>query len=337
LTVPMSALERWGRGWTARASLGIQPGSRGMARKRGDWAGYTRPVHAMLVSRHPALWRREGWLARVKMAQARDIAMIHLRDSLAWQRLRAVLSIAGIGLCALGCEREAEVPMIHPDQFVALRIYDVDTSREVVPDEADLIRVAHVDIGESRTQRVFKTVRYVKGGEPLLAKRLCHYAVARTGDGCEYALTIDAHTCTLAIEGQPGCYYIEGASLKELVSIYRVALGGVFIPRRLRPWSPKPGVPVPVRMGDNYGYADEYGKVVIQARFDDATPFSEGLAAVRVGGPEDGKWGYIDGTGDLVIEPQFAGASFFSEGLAAVTVDDFFDGKQGTSIARGLW
>jgi len=219
--------------------------------------------------------------------------------------------------------------MVRPSEFVALRIYDLNTSREVVPDEADLIRVAHIDLGQRHTKRIVKEARYAKGGEPLVAKRLRHYAVARTGDGREYALAIDAHTCTLTIEGQPGCYYIEGASLQELVSIYGVALGRVFIPRRLRPWTPEPGVPVPVRVAHKYGYADESGKVVVEGRFDDATPFSDGLAAVRVGGPEGGRWGYVDGTGGFVVEPQFAGASFFSEGLAAVTVDDFFDGKQG--------
>ncbi len=244
--------------------------------------------------------------------------------------LGAMLGITGVCLSVLGCERSAEPPGVRPSEFVALRIYDLNTSREVVPDEADLIRVAHVDIGADRTHRVSKHLRYRKR-EPsgFWIKRLRHYAVARTSDGREQGLSINFTPSFLAIEGQPGCYYVEGASLEELHRIRGLALGRVFIPRRTRPAISEPGVPVVVKRGDKYGYADESGKVVIEARFDDATPFSEGLAAVRVGGPEDGKWGYIDGTGDFVIEPQFAGASFFSEGLAAVTTDDFFDGKQG--------
>jgi hypothetical protein len=46
--------------------------------------------------------------------------------------------------------------------------------------------------------------------------------------------------------------------------------------------------------------------------------FSEGLAAVKIGG----KWGYIDQGGSLVIPPKFAGAWFFWEGLASVKLDE---------------
>lgn len=252
------------------------------------------------------------------------------RKVLGGHGLGAMLGITGVCLSVLGCERSAEPPGVRPSEFVALRIYDVNTSREVVPDEADLIRVAHADIGADRTHRVSKHLRYRKR-EPsgFWIKRLRHYAVARTSDGREHALSINFTPSFLVIEGQRGCYYVEGASLEELDRIRGVALGRVFIPRRIKPAVSEPGVPVVVKRGDKYGYAHESGKVVIEARFDDATPFSEGLAAVRVGAPGNAKWGYVDVAGNLVIEPQFAGASFFSEGLAAVTTDDFFDGKQG--------
>jgi len=254
----------------------------------------------------------------------------------AWQRLRAALSVAAAGLCALGCDH-VETPAVSPDQFVALRIYDFDPRREGVPGKADLIRLAHVDVGQSRTRRIFNSVRYDRGGEPFISKRLRHYAVARTEDGREHALTIDVHTSALTIEGQSGCYYFEGASLKELMNTYWPAWERVFLPRRAHPLIPGPDVPVPARIGDKYGYADASGEVIIPGPFDDVTPFSEGLAAVRVGGPEDGKWGFIDKTGRFVIEPTFAGASFFSEDLAAVTVDDFFDGMQGYVDRQGVW
>src|SRR5262249_45828952 len=61
---------------------------------------------------------------------------------------------------------------------------------------------------------------------------------------------------------------------------------------------------------------DQTAHVVIPPRFDDAGPFSEGLAAVRVGG----KFGYIDKTGRVVIEPQFDYAGTFSEGVASAGI-----------------
>src|SRR5262245_32454567 len=59
-----------------------------------------------------------------------------------------------------------------------------------------------------------------------------------------------------------------------------------------------------------FGYFDGAGKAVVEARFDDGSEFSQGLAAVNVGAqwttgrgayPLGGKWGYIDKTGKLVI------------------------------------
>lgn len=35
------------------------------------------------------------------------------------------------------------------------------------------------------------------------------------------------------------------------------------------------------------------GQIVINPQFDEAQPFSEGLAAVRIGDDETGKWGFI--------------------------------------------
>jgi hypothetical protein len=63
------------------------------------------------------------------------------------------------------------------------------------------------------------------------------------------------------------------------------------------------------------GYADATGTTVIAAEFDDAQPFSQGLAAVR---NSRQKWGYINKGGKLVIPAMFQDAGSFSEGLAAV-------------------
>jgi len=71
-------------------------------------------------------------------------------------------------------------------------------------------------------------------------------------------------------------------------------------------------------MGSKVGFIDKTGRFVIEPKFDDANPFYEGLAAVRVGD----KWGYIDKTGRMVIKPRFSSAWSFSEGLADVAVID---------------
>jgi WG containing repeat len=68
------------------------------------------------------------------------------------------------------------------------------------------------------------------------------------------------------------------------------------------------------------GYIDKSGRVVIEAQFDGACDFSEGLACVEVGG----KMGYIDLKGRIVIAPQFEIAQDFSEGLAVVTKDGYY-------------
>lgn len=50
-----------------------------------------------------------------------------------------------------------------------------------------------------------------------------------------------------------------------------------------------------------WGYVDKMGEYVIPPSFEAAEIFSEGLAAVKIGG----KWGFIDQTGNVVIEPSY--------------------------------
>lgn len=66
-----------------------------------------------------------------------------------------------------------------------------------------------------------------------------------------------------------------------------------------------------------YGFEDRSGQMVIDYRFDYATFFSEGLAAVRL----NGKWGYIDKKGEFMIPPSFEGGGDFSEGWASVELN----------------
>jgi hypothetical protein len=75
-----------------------------------------------------------------------------------------------------------------------------------------------------------------------------------------------------------------------------------------------------VLQGGKWGFIDASGRLAIPARFDQAEPFSEGLAAVRLGA----KLGYVDETGRMVLEPTFSPAGAihrpFSSGLAAVRI-----------------
>jgi hypothetical protein len=58
------------------------------------------------------------------------------------------------------------------------------------------------------------------------------------------------------------------------------------------------------------------GQEIIPARFEQAMPFSEGMAAVSI----DGLFGYIDHRGEVVISPQFDLAGDFYQGWAEVVV-----------------
>ncbi len=57
-----------------------------------------------------------------------------------------------------------------------------------------------------------------------------------------------------------------------------------------------------------------------EASFHDAAPFSEGLAAVRVGAGDG--WCYLDTRGRIAIQGPFAAADAFDEGLARVVLPD---------------
>lgn len=98
----------------------------------------------------------------------------------------------------------------------------------------------------------------------------------------------------------------------------------------------------PVAINGKWGYTDEAGNMVIPAQFQEAHPFSEGLAAVAFGTDPEAKdiitgssgnmmwcisvertdliWGYIDETGKFIIAPRFNNADDFSEGLAGVMI-----------------
>jgi hypothetical protein len=92
----------------------------------------------------------------------------------------------------------------------------------------------------------------------------------------------------------------------------------------------KKGELVGWRKGSKVGFVDSSGKSKIQPIFDDALPFSEGLAAVQVGD----KWGFVDPNGRIVIAPRFDNAFYFYEGVASVNIasGDFLIDRKGKVI-----
>lgn len=66
-----------------------------------------------------------------------------------------------------------------------------------------------------------------------------------------------------------------------------------------------------------FGFVDASGQFKIAPTFAEVLPFSEGLAAVRVGE----KWGFVDTSGQIKISPRFEGAYYFGEGVATVELD----------------
>lgn len=72
-----------------------------------------------------------------------------------------------------------------------------------------------------------------------------------------------------------------------------------------------------VTRGEKSGFVDRAGQPVIPFEYDEARPFSEGLAGVRL----QKRWGYIGPDGKIVIEPRYVIALDFSGGLAAVATE----------------
>jgi hypothetical protein len=71
----------------------------------------------------------------------------------------------------------------------------------------------------------------------------------------------------------------------------------------------------------------------IPLSFDGAEPFSEGLAAVKSGD----RYGYIDPTGQMILTPVYREAHYFSGGLAAVCDENgwYFIDPTGRSVIPG--
>ena len=82
------------------------------------------------------------------------------------------------------------------------------------------------------------------------------------------------------------------------------------------------------------GFADTKGAVKIEPIYTEVARFSEGMAAVKIGG-EKGKWGFIDTSGKMVIEPQFQFANIFSDGMAHIRIGNYKEGVNGFINTKG--
>lgn len=67
-----------------------------------------------------------------------------------------------------------------------------------------------------------------------------------------------------------------------------------------------------------FGYINKKGQAITPMIYSYATPFIEGLGAVR----KSGKWGFVNAVGETIIPLIYSEVKSFSEGLAAVKIND---------------
>lgn len=94
-----------------------------------------------------------------------------------------------------------------------------------------------------------------------------------------------------------------------------------------------------VKKGNKYGYIDKSGKLVISAQFEMAYTFKEGLAVVAVGNNSGYRYQYgvIDKTGTFVVNPQFDSLDSYSDGLAKVMIGAWPKSKSGFIDKNGKY
>jgi len=140
--------------------------------------------------------------------------------------------------------------------------------------------------------------------------------------------------------------FVDGVSMTQKVPqggkgsiVYINGIGKDIFPvvSRIGPYTPSPFEVRALREGLRpfndptnrlWGYHDEQGKIVIQPKFYNALPFSEGMAAVALQKEGILQWGFIDKKGNTVIEPaykEFPG--FFREGLCPVIIGAAYENE----------
>ena len=82
---------------------------------------------------------------------------------------------------------------------------------------------------------------------------------------------------------------------------------------------------------DKWGYIDFQGDLVIDAKYDDARDFSEGLAVVR----QKGRWGFINKQGERNIIVDLSTVKYCdSSGLSALLIGDRLCKEDGVVIGK---
>ena len=76
--------------------------------------------------------------------------------------------------------------------------------------------------------------------------------------------------------------------------------------------------PAAVKSGNQWGFVDNQGNVMIEPRYEEARSFNIGLAPVKV----DGLWGYINSDGTVVIEPEYEDTRPFAGNRTAAVKKD---------------
>lgn len=101
------------------------------------------------------------------------------------------------------------------------------------------------------------------------------------------------------------CGRIVSVDSSGKIQPHRIALGGELVPGR---------------KDTKVGFVDASGRFKIPPIFDDALPFSGGLAAVKTGA----KWGFIEASGHFAITPRFDDAFYFIDGVAVANLAGHF-------------
>ena len=73
-----------------------------------------------------------------------------------------------------------------------------------------------------------------------------------------------------------------------------------------------------VKIGEQWGFIDKEGNIIIEPLLDNPGKFNAGLLPVN----DNGLYGYLDPDGEWAIEPQFMYATPFSEGVATIAMLD---------------
>lgn len=78
---------------------------------------------------------------------------------------------------------------------------------------------------------------------------------------------------------------------------------------------------IPIKNGNDFGYVDWEGKIIINPQFASAGMFKNGIALVKTNG-EDPLYGFINEKGQYLINPTFKEATSFNEGIAFVVSEN---------------